>query len=342
MTNMKDEILKKIAITPKGEMRACLLRDENIRNLVLSSGANVTIYKGEVKKNAKDVIDEISEIYVGLILRKNKNRKYDGLGALGGLAERTSKKEFDRMTNEERKEYIGKKDDVIIKDGEVVLVNDIDVIRKNNVFREMSEELEDLGITDIRIDKDKLELINMPNIKDDNYMINIWDGKGECFAITPYCHIYKDDDEIIDNIVMKGKEKKGGEVACFIKMPLIEALKGFGNKKNAEHLLEDGRDAKKDYRYPHEYLALWGLVSKLLKDDDKVVELGLHLQENTNHLISFREIIKHTKQSMEDVAKGINIDIEKLIILEDGMKKIFYKNNDALLDKLKYCKGKDR
>ena len=60
MTNFREEILKKIALTPKGEKREKLLQDENIRNCVLSSGANVTIYTGYIKQNAKNVIDEIN------------------------------------------------------------------------------------------------------------------------------------------------------------------------------------------------------------------------------------------------------------------------------------------
>ena len=232
MTNFREEILKKIALTPKGEKREKLLQDENIRNCVLSSGANVTIYTGCIKQNAKNIIDEISDIYVGLILRKNKKGNLDGLGALGGLAERTDENEFLKLSKDEKLKLLEIKDDVILCDDEAVLTNDINIIRKNNVLREMKEELYDLGIEDIKIDKEKLELIELFNVKDDNFITNIWDGKGECFAITPYCHIYKDDEGIIDKICSNAFAKDKGEVNEYKKVPLFEALKCFGNYVN--------------------------------------------------------------------------------------------------------------
>ena len=327
MTNFREEILKKIALTPKGELRERILKDENIRNCVLSSGANVTIYTGKKKQNAENVIDEISDIYIGLILRKNKKGNLDGLGALGGLAERTNENDFLGLSNDEKLKLLGLKDDVILCDNEVVLTNDIDIIRKNNVLREMSEELYDLGIEDIKIDREKLELIELFNVKDDNFITNIWDGKGECFAITPYCHIYKDDEGIIDKICSRAIAKNKGEVNEYKKIPLFEALSCFGNYVNKGDMLEDGRDAKNDYRYPHEYLAVWGLARRILRSDEKFMELALCVQENSKHQISFKNLAKHTKQSIDDIAKSLGIDTATLLCIENGLNKTFNNKN---------------
>ena len=216
----RNEALLKIALTSKGIKRATLLEDETIRNAVLSSGANVTIYEGDISAG-KSIKEMLSNVYIGLIQRKNRHGNFDGLGALGGLAERTNIDDFSNMTSSERRKLVGYKDDVILVDNIPTLVFDMDIIRKNNVMREMSEELGDLGITNITINPQNIVLIEMPKVKDDNYMINIWDGDGECFAITPYCHIYKDDTHIIDKIIEKSDEQEHGEVAEYKKNTIV-------------------------------------------------------------------------------------------------------------------------
>ena len=316
----KSEALEIVASTPKGGMREKLLQNDEFRNIVLSSGANVTIYEGDVI-DGDNVKEMLSDISVGLIQRKNRKGNFDGLGALGGLAERTSSEEFYSLSSSERRALIGKKDDIILVDNIPSLIFDINVIRKNNVLREMSEELYDIGIDDITISPDRLELIPMSQVKDDNYMINIWDGIGDCFAINPYCHVYKDDRGLIDTIIAKSNEQEAGEVSEYKKIALFEALKGYGNRENAQHTLEDGRDARKDYRYPHEYLTLWALSSKLLDyDEEKMVSLASELQKDTNHLISFSAIANATKQSMEDVADVLGVSIDTLNRMENVCK----------------------
>ena len=84
---IKDDVLGLIANTPKGEERAKLLENPEIRKAVLSSGANVTIYSGEVNSEAKFSKGMFADVFIGLIQRKNRKGKLDGLGALGGLAE---------------------------------------------------------------------------------------------------------------------------------------------------------------------------------------------------------------------------------------------------------------
>ena len=318
MTSKKEEILAQIASLPKGEKRKEMLEYDDIRNLVLNSGANVTIYEGDIVES-KSVKDMLKNVYIGLIQRKNKKGNFDGLGALGGLAERTDEEYFSQLTENERLSLIGQKDDVILEDGMPILTTNIDIIRKNNVLREMREELENLNIFDVEIDKSKLELVSMEKVKDDNYMINIWDGLGECFAITPYCHIYRDENGLIDLINKNAKEQVGGEASEYRKVPLFNALSSYGNVHGAKHTLEDGRDATKDYRYPHEYLTSWALASKLLdNNEEKMLKLAKEVQQNSNHLISFEKIAEATKQGMGDIAKTLGISEEALIKMENS------------------------
>lgn len=324
-----EQALSLIASAPKGKKRAKLLQDDEIRNAVLSSGANVTIYTGDVNHSTDSVTQSLKDVYVGLIQRKNRHGKFDGLGALGGLAERTNKEKFDSLTEQKKLELVSIKDDVIIVGNTPLLIFDIDIIRKNNVLREMSEELDNLGISNIRINPDELELISMPKVKDDNYMINIWDGMGECYAISPYCHIYKDNSGIIDLISQNAKEQIDGEASEYKKLPIIGALGAYGNY-SGEHCLEDGRNATKDYRYPHEYLAAWALASKLLEHDDKkMIQLAMSVQKKNNHSISFAKLAAATSQTMEDIADVLHIKPKTLQKMEECANNV-YKSNKTL------------
>ena len=121
-------ILSLIASTPKGAERAKLLENETFRNLVLNSGANVTIYTGNVDNTTDNVTQSLKNIYVGLIQRKNKNRGFDGLGALGGMAERTDEKNFAEMSESERISLSKAKDDIVVVNGVAKLTKDIDII----------------------------------------------------------------------------------------------------------------------------------------------------------------------------------------------------------------------
>lgn len=304
------DILQKIAALPKGEKRAQLLKDEEIRKAVLNSGANVTLYSGRVK-TAPTAKEALSDVYVGLIQRKNKTGGLDGLGALGGMAERTSAANFTAISELERVKLIGQKDDVILVGMHPTLTDDIDIIRKNNVLREMREELQDLGITDITINPEQLELIPMPKVKDDNYMINIWDGKGACYAVTPYCHIYEDKIGLIDEIVQRVDEQQGGEAVTYKKVPLFEALGAYGHVGDESCCLEDGRSADKDYRYPHEYLAAWGLAAKLMRyRPERIIALAAEVQQHNEHHISFAKLAKATGQRLNDVAQVLHLSLE--------------------------------
>ena len=315
--------LNLIAQTPKGDARAQLLQNDDFRSVVLSSGANVTLYSGNIISDADGAGGKLADIYVGLVLRKNRQGKQDGLGALGGLAERTTQPEFDAMSDTDRRNLIGNKDDVIEIDDVPVLITDIDIIRRNNVLREFCEELADLGIDDIAINTDKLELIPMPHVKDDNFIINIWNGTGNCFAVTPYCHIYKDETGMIDQICSRAIQQRGGEASGYKKMSLIDALCAYGNIATNDVRLEDGRDALRDFRYPHEYLACWALASRLLNNSSDFLELAILVQQKSDHLISFAKLAYVTSQSIENVAQILQVKPELLQNADVQMSKIY-------------------
>ena len=334
-----EQALQRIASLPKGEERRKLLQDKNFRSQVLSSGANVTIYSGDVKSDENISLEEaLSDVYVGLIQRINKNGHLDGLGALGGLAERTSEEEFYRLEQEERAELVTQRDDIVLCINTPVLTQNIDIIRKKNVLREMREELDDLGIQDLSIDPARLELVPMPKVKDDNFMINIWSGTGKCFAISPYCHLYKDKEGLIDKIIAHKKEKEGGEVSSYKKIPLFKALGAYGNHGSKDCQLEDGRSADKDYRYPHEYLAAWALAAKLLNyDPNKMIALSSEVQSSVSHLISFSKLAEATGQTLDDLAEVLRLTPDTIKKMEHKNKIIFEQKkikNNALIDKI--------
>ena len=320
-----EQALQRIADLPKGEDRKKLLQDEDFRRLVLSSGANVTIYSGNIKSDKSISLEEaLSGVYVGLIQRKNRSGKLDGLGALGGLAERTSEEEFYGLGQEKRTELINQRDDVVLQSNIPVLTRDINVIRQKNVLREMREELDDLGIQDLSIDPARLELISMPKVKDDNYMINIWSGTGKCFAISPYCHLYEDTEGLIDKIIAHEQEKEGGEVSSYKKIPLFKALGAYGNHGTEGCQLEDGRSADQDYRYPHEYLTVWALAAKLLNyDEDKMIALASEVQSSVSHVISFSKLAEATGQTLDDLAAVLKL-------MPNTIRKMEQNNQDIL------------
>ena len=323
MSMTRSAALKMIAHAPKGDARAKLLQNDEIRTAVLSSGANVTLYTGK-PHTANSAKEALSDVYIGLILRKNKFGHLDGLGALGGLAERTDAGDFKKLNRLGRLALVGQKDDVILVGTTPTLTTDIDIIRKNNVLREMREELADLGISDITINAENLVAVEMPKVKDDNYMINIWNGKGECYAITPFCHLYEDKIGLIDEISRRAQQKISGEAVTYKKIPLLTALTAYGHRGSAACSLEDGRHAEKDYRYPHEYLASWCLAAKLLGyQPDRMVVLAQEVQQTTDHPISFAKLAKATEQTMGNIAKSMGILSKTLQQMEQSMKNIY-------------------
>ena len=167
----RKELLKALSLASKGDERAQILSVPENRSLIKSSGANVTFYSGEPKPE-KSVLKELENVYVGVIQRLNaKTGKPDGIGALGGLSERTNEDDFMRLSTSQKEALVGEKDDVISTPKGIILTKDINIIAKNNVMRETREELGNLGIYDFKFNPEDMHLVDMPEIKDDNFAI---------------------------------------------------------------------------------------------------------------------------------------------------------------------------
>lgn len=318
--NSSEELLEALGKLPKGIARAEILAIPQNRNLIKSSGANVTFYCGELKDGAT-VKEQLSNVRLGLIVRTNsRSGIFDGMGAFGGLSERITAAKFDTMSEPEKFAAAESYDDIIISEGKPVLTTDIDVIRTRNVMREMREELGNLGIYDYNLNVSSMTLIPMPEIKDDNYIINIWNGQGQAWAITPYCHTLKVREKILDNLVERSQDIKRheahSEAASFIKIPLFQALKSYGNFSGTNKL-EDGRNATSDYRYPHEWLAAWYIASQILQNDDNsMIKLMNELQSETPYKISFKQAAKKMGKDLDFIASTLNLKLKTVESME--------------------------
>lgn len=306
--------LKKAA---KGAERAAILYEGKNRKLVQSSGANVTLYSGE-KKEGKTIKEQLEDVYVLLIERLNARTGIrDGVGALGGLSERTTALEFAKLCREERMALAGIKDDVVIEKGKPVLTTDIDVIRINNVKRETREELGNLGVSSSLINFDEMKLVEMKGVTDDNFLLNIWDGEGDVWAINPYCHMLKVKEDVIESLLSAAKQKEEhSEVNNLRKMPLFEALKHYG-ERGGEVQTNDGRNAENDYRYVHEWLAAWAIASEILDhDDEKMIELMKEVQSDTPWKIDFKSAAEKMGKDLSFVAEVLKIKPQTIIEMQ--------------------------
>lgn len=318
--NTKKDLLKALAQAPKGEQRAKILNINENRNLLQSSGANVTLYAGKPKP-AHTLIKTLDEIYLGVIHRLNAKTGYpDGIGALGGLSERTDEEYFHTLTEMQKLNLFGKKDDIIIQNNTPILINDIDLIRINNVLRETKEELGNLGIYDFKINPNDMHLIDMPDVKDDNFAINLWNGKSDVWCITPYCHILKTTEHTLDILEEHSenihKHEQNPEAAKFSKIKLTQALKSFGNKSGI-YKLEDGRNANTDYRYPHEWLVAWALTSDILNNnEEKLINLYKEIQAQTPWKISFKYAAEKMGKDLNFIAKVLKVSSKTIEEME--------------------------
>ena len=204
------------------EERSQILSNDKYRNLVASVGSNVTIHDG---KNALVIVRDDGD-----------------LGTLGGLSERTNPIEFYKMSREEKLKLLDEKDDVIMQNDEPVITKDLDVISKNNLRREVREELGNVGVYNLSLPIENAIKVGKVNLKDDDYIINRWNGKGIAYAINPQCYALKVDEELLDYIVnesQKGVREENSELLAIQKRPISELLK-----------------EKDKYHYPHEWNAL--------------------------------------------------------------------------------------
>ena len=268
------EVENALRNAPKGKAREKILAAGDNRRLIAGSGANVTFYAGSAGTEG-GALKRLQSVCVGVLLRRNaKTGRPDGLGALGGLAERTGAEEFAAADEKRRRQLAAVRDDVVVSAGKAALISDEEEIARRNVCREMREELGNLGIYDFKLPAAAFEAADVPGACDDNFAVNLWNGEGHVWAVTPRCFLLKTDArtlERLQGLSEKGRREAFSEARGFCKIRLTEALSRFGKKGGAE-VSEDGRDMASDYRYPHEWMVLWILAARELRHDEKLLE----------------------------------------------------------------------
>ena len=260
-------------------------------------------------------------------MRRNpKNGRADGWGALGGLAEMTGEAEFLSADERQRRLLAAMRDDVAIEDGKPVLIRDQQKIAAANIRRETREELGNLGIYDFNLDEAVFEEVVIPGLKDDNFVINRWNGEGTVWAITPHCHLLQVEEQQLDYLQKMSTERKheaDSEARSYRKVSLFEALSHFGKKGGAE-VSEDGRDLVSDYRYPHEWMTLWALAAKQLRHDDRaMLELASEVQAESSYRVGFAEALRQMNVGYEEVAAALGIKSETVKKMQRNMETVF-------------------
>lgn len=98
------EVENALRNAPKGKAREKILAAGDNRRLIAGSGANVTFYAGSAGTEG-GALKRLQSVCVGVLLRRNaKTGRPDGLGALGGLAERTGAEEFAAADEKRRRQ----------------------------------------------------------------------------------------------------------------------------------------------------------------------------------------------------------------------------------------------
>lgn len=322
----KQDVLNALAQYPAGDVhRKEILSNDLNRHKVLSSGCSLVLYAG-CPQTTQTPECMLSNVFLGLIERLvAKTGKRDGIGNLGGLAERTDKTLFAQMTLSEQTELISQKDDIIqLPSGKICLTTDINIISCHNVQREAKEELQNIGITSNILNFAQMKPVPLYNVKDDNYILNKWNGQGIAYAISPAAYFLPVSETVLDMIVQASHtniHENQSEVAHFCKIKLTDALTRFGKPTTKAPSLES-RDMLSDYRYPHEWLSAWYIASYLLDfNTKKLKELAISLQKKTPYLIDFKSAMQQMGQSTQDMAKtlGINSDDLNDLITETQM-----------------------
>lgn len=237
---------------------------------------------------------------------------------INSIAQSAFRKQLERL--------VALKDDLKLSaTGEIEVVSDLSEIARTTAAREtMEEALEIIAGTDIcnklHIDREGLRyifqeaaLIPVPltSVKDDNYVINIWSGDldNPAYAVTPFGHLIDLDEDAFYHIINLGKEAMvagrsllnndlsrgkliGREILGIEDIPLFDALKQWGKyQRNGE------RDLSHDYRYPHEWLAVWHKAQ---------IELGAN--QGAGGGLGFREAVMISL--IEEVQSSIIDDAE--------------------------------
>lgn len=323
------DVLNALAKFPAGSIeRSEILDNQENRQKVLSTGTSMVLYAGELQE-AQTPLEKLENIYVGLIERLTaKTGVRDGLGNLGGLSERTSESDFALLNEDEKAKLIGVKDDVVRNENnQIVLTKDMSVISRNNVMREAQEELGNIGVSLNVLAFDSMISVPLDDVKDDNYILNRWNGQGISYAISPCCYLVQTHESVLNKIVHISNEnhrETETEVAHFRKMKLTEALTHFGKPNTDAVHKNETRDMNSDYRYPHEWLSAWYLASVQLNHQGAdLKKLAVQLQQKTLYLIDFEQAGKEMKISTEKMSGILGISKESMTELINAVKETY-------------------
>ncbi len=316
------EVENALRNAPKGKAREKILAAGDNRRLIAGSGANVTFYAGSAGTEG-GALKRLQSVCVGVLLRRNaKTGRPDGLGALGGLAERTGAGEFAAADETTRRKLAAVRDDVVVSAGKAALISDEEEIARRNVCREMREELGNLGIYDFKLPAAAFEAADVPGACDDNFAVNRWNGEGHVWAVTPRCFLLKTDArtlERLQGLSEKGRREAFSEARGFCKIRLTEALSRFGKKGGAE-VSEDGRDMASDYRYPHEWMVLWILAARELRHDEKLlVSLAGEVQAACAHRLDLFDAADRMRVGMGELAAAFGVSPQTVKNMQENM-----------------------
>ncbi len=324
----QQQALAMIGATPKGVARKPLV--DKYRHLIGITGSGSILYAG-APSIGKSIQERLGKTYIGVLERLNaRTGVSDGLGTFGGLGEYATSEQLVH----EGKALLGHYDNIVLnpKTAQAEITDDINVIARNNAAREAKEELQNLGIVDYEIPKDALEYIDMPGVRDDNFIINRWNGEGVAYAVTPYGHLLNVDEALLDRLQSlsnSNKHEENSEAKSYQKMPLFEALKHWGKKlpSGAAHRSEDGRDLTYDYRYPHEYILTWVIATKVLGGDEKaMLKLANEVQSQTAHYIDLKNMAGQMGIQLQDAGAIIGLSPANMTKMVRDMKAVYTAN----------------
>jgi hypothetical protein len=311
----------------------------------------------------EDKLSGIKILQTQRLSHKDGHVLFDGKGTFGGLSERTNPDEqlmanisislsmadlegqtIDEITRsafqQQLERLIALRDDLKLSpDGAIQSVSDMREIANASAARESMEEFLELVSGDdlhkkLRIKKEQLRfvfekasLIPIPlsRVKDDNYVINIWDGNlnNPAYAITPFGHLIDLETADFDEITSIGTQHMQGGLAILENNPEsrelagreilgVESVSVFDALKQWDKRDANGeRDLFHDYRYPHEWISVWRKAQTALGLNHGSTSGGLGYRKTM-----MVELMREVQNSIIDDAERNGIQPHKIDLID--------------------------
>jgi hypothetical protein len=288
----------------------------------------------------EDKLSGIKILQTQRLSHKDGHVLFDGKGTFGGLSERTNPDEqlmanisislsmadlegqtIDEITRsafqQQLERLIALRDDLKLSpDGAIQSVSDMREIANASAARESMEEFLELVSGDdlhkkLRIKKEQLRfvfekasLIPIPlsRVKDDNYVINIWDGNlnNPAYAITPFGHLIDLETADFDEITSIGTQHMQGGLAILENNPESRELAG-----------REILGVESDYRYPHEWISVWRKAQTALGLNHGSTSGGLGYRKTM-----MVELMREVQNSIIDDAERNGIQPHKIDLID--------------------------